>query len=159
MTDAQSAIPPHTLPRIRQLATVLRVKKSLFFRKRGATVQRIGVCAWGETTYADCKFCVGGQKIIFLRFICPFLLAFLRSPASRVGSPPAGGGGIRCSGAIRLVVSGVVGGCDFALLTLSRQRSGRNRQRWGSRWNDAGLTIIATHNSVRAPCCMCSERG
>ncbi len=53
MADAVPAIPLHTLPRIRPLATLLCKKKESFFGKRGGSEQRIGLCAWGETTYGD----------------------------------------------------------------------------------------------------------
>ena len=53
MADPASAIPPHTLPRNKPLATVLRGGKASFFGKKGETAGEIEVYAWGETTYAD----------------------------------------------------------------------------------------------------------
>jgi hypothetical protein len=53
MADAVSAIPSHTLPRNKPLATLLRVKLGFFSGQTGGAEWEIGVSAWNESTYAD----------------------------------------------------------------------------------------------------------
>ena len=70
MADAVSAIPLHTLPRIRPFATLLCKKKEKNFGKTGGSERRIGVCAWGETTYGDAPRVDWSEKTAFSAFFC-----------------------------------------------------------------------------------------